>query len=108
MDYPEKELFRRARSAPPADNVPYQFEKRIMARIREPMASATQVEPGHWWTIAFCRAAVPCILLTCVLILWSFAPANDAKSSYASNSENIDVALDDALALPWDETEELL
>lgn len=60
-----------ARAHPPSDDVPYAFEQRVMAHIRE------HPTPDPWalWSRALWRAAVPCFTLTLGLTLWAlFSP----------------------------------
>ena len=76
----QQKLIAVARANPPADSVPYAFEKRIMARL------AGQTVQDQWsiWGHAFSRAAVFCVVFMLVLAGGSFLvqPA-------ASNSETL-------------------
>lgn len=79
-----KKLIAAARSHPPAESVPYAFEKRVMAHL-----------PGKkiadfWavWAAGLWRAAVPCVALTLLLSAWTFfgadsgAPSNDLSQEF--------------------------
>jgi hypothetical protein len=68
----QKNLFAAARANRPSDRVPYGFEQRIMARLKQrPILD-------HWafWARALWCAAAPCVALMLLLILWvTFRPA---------------------------------
>ena len=65
----ESKLLAAARRHPPSDQVPYAFERRIMARL----AGGIPIEPWAVWTRVWWRAAAPCLAITLVLGAWSFA-----------------------------------
>ena len=68
LDDLQKKLLAAARSHPPADAVPYAFEKRIMARL----GAARNVADGWtFWGRALWRAAVPCVAMTLLLAVWT-------------------------------------
>jgi len=73
----EKKLIRVARQNRPSDNVPYAFEKRIIAFLR-PLPT-----PDCWglWAGALWRAAVPCLALMLILTAWSLAPGSKSSTS---------------------------
>lgn len=86
----ERKLIAAARANPPSDHVPYAFEQRIMARLRE--------RPGYdaaaFWARSLWRAAVSCVAV--VLMLGAFtmiAPAGDGGLS-------LEQELEDALLAP--------
>lgn len=60
-------LIRVARSNPPSDQVPYAFEKRILARIR----SERMIDNVTLWGRALWRAAVLCIGVMVFLSMWA-------------------------------------
>jgi len=62
-----------ARAHPPADRVPYAFEKRIMARL----AQSSALDLPALWARALWRAAAPCVALTLLLGVWSFVGAQN-------------------------------
>ena len=66
-----RKLIAAARAHPPGDQVPYAFEKRIIARLKAPLV------PDHWglWSQALWRAAAPCVAIMLLLGAWvAFAP----------------------------------
>jgi len=70
-----------ARHRPPADHVPYAFEKRIMARLKE----LTAFDGAALWARALWRAAASCVALTLLLGIWSFIGAGNQVA--AENEE---------------------
>ena len=74
----ERKLIAVARSRPISEKVPYAFEKRIMAHVRERPA------PDAWllWARALWRAAGPCIGIMLLLGAWSFfSPASTTSTT---------------------------
>jgi len=69
-------LIAAARSAPPADQVPYAFEKRIMAQL------GTGPVEDAWalWGKALWRSAFACMALAAALSLWSLQANGDTAS----------------------------
>jgi len=61
-------LLAAARANPPSDQVPYAFEKRILARRREQPVP----DLGALWTRMLWRAAAPCVAITLTIVAWSF------------------------------------
>src|SRR5262245_51894289 len=63
-------LIRAARQHPPADDVPYAFEQRVMARLRTTLDSA-----GIWSGVvrALWCAAGACTAITILISVWSAA-----------------------------------
>ena len=68
-----QKLLAAARANPPADRVPYAFEKRIMARLAEPPA----LDLAALWARALWRAAAPCAAFMLLLGVWSFVGAQN-------------------------------
>ncbi len=66
----QQKLLAAARAHPPADHVPYAFEKRIRAHL----SALPPVDLAALWARALWRAAVPCVAFTLLLATWSFAP----------------------------------
>lgn len=60
-------LLAAARAHPLSDQVPYAFEKRILARLREQPAP----DLGALWTRMLWRAAAPCVAITLTITAWS-------------------------------------
>jgi hypothetical protein len=67
LEHLRQNLMAAARSQSPPEQVPYAFEKRIMARL------TTNSSPDAWtvWGSVLWRAAMPCVALTCALMLWA-------------------------------------
>jgi hypothetical protein len=63
----ERKLIASARAHPPGDQVPYAFEKRILARLTGPATLAR----SELWARALWRAAAACAAITLLLGVWS-------------------------------------
>jgi hypothetical protein len=73
----EQKLIAAARAHPPGDQVPYAFEKRILARLAAPPCP----DGGELWARALWRAAAACAAITILLGAWSFfAPQGGASA----------------------------
>ena len=83
-----RKLIAAARANPPGDQVPYAFEKRVLARLR-----AAQVEDA-WalWGRALWRSALACLVVAIGLSVWS----------YQSNPE-VDIDLESAMVSAADQ-----
>ena len=73
------EMLAKTREIPADDRVPYAFEKRIMAHIKEaPEASANLWELlGH----SLWRAVVPCLAVMVLVAVWMKAPGETAGTT---------------------------
>ena len=72
----EQKLVAVARANPPSDQVPYAFEKRIMARL----AAGPALDDWALWARALWRAATPCVAIMLLLGAWSFfTPSRSAS-----------------------------
>lgn len=75
----QRKLITVARSNPPSEQVPYAFEKRVLAHL----AARRMVDEWGWWARGLWRAAGPCVAVMLVLSAWSIfsgptkAPAGD-------------------------------
>jgi hypothetical protein len=89
----QKKLLAVARANPPSDNVPYLFEKRVMARLSMPRV------PDAWtcWERALWRAAAPCVAIMLVVGLLSFF-SQDKNSSTVP----LEVALENTLVASFE------
>jgi hypothetical protein len=83
------ELYRKmiaaARLNPPGDQVPYAFEKRIMARL-----ARTRVVDGlALWGRALSRAAICCLAVAMVVGAWTVVtPRHTAPTDLSQDFEN--------------------
>ena len=71
----QKNLFAQARSVPTGDQVPYAFEKRVMASLRP----APPADAWLLWGRALWRAAAACVAFSVLLSVWSVWPTNDSE-----------------------------
>jgi hypothetical protein len=94
----QKKLFAAARSTPPRNDVPYAFEKRIMARI----AKEALVDVWTLWGRLLWRAAAPCVALMLALTVWAMVSSQSASR----NTDNLAVALEDQVMAPLARLEE--
>jgi len=67
LDTLHQKLLATARANPPADCVPYAFEKRILARL----ADRPTVDLAALWARALWRAAAPCVAFMLLLGVWT-------------------------------------
>jgi hypothetical protein len=86
LDDLQRKLIAAARANPPPAAVPYAFERRIMARLKDLGVA------DHWafWGQALWRAAAPCVALALVLAAWSFlsGPGNSTGLDVSQDFEN--------------------
>lgn len=79
-----QKLLAAARANPPADRVPYAFEKRIMARLAQPPV----LDVAALWARGLWRAAAPCIAVALLLGAWSFVgEQNTATTVFGDNTD---------------------
>lgn len=70
LDNLQKQMIAAARAAQPNEQVPYAFEKRVMARLTE----SVRVDLLGAWSTALWRAAMGCVavaMLSGALALWN-------------------------------------
>ena len=78
LDQLHQKLIAAARAHPPAEGVPYAFEQRILARIRELPA----VDAWTLWARSLWRAATPCVAIMMLFLAWFLlAPAGHSSTS---------------------------
>jgi hypothetical protein len=75
LDNLQHKLIAAARALPPNDQVPYAFEKRIMARIAE----CAHVDLLGSWSVALWRAALACVIVVVLSGAMSLWPRHHAK-----------------------------
>ena len=66
------EMLAKTREMPADDRVPYAFEKRIMAHIKE--ASETSANLWELWGHSLWRAVVPCLAVMVLVAVWVKVP----------------------------------
>jgi hypothetical protein len=78
-------LIAAALANPPGDQVPYAFEKRIMALIKTVPAT----DRLALWVRGLWQAAVSCVIVTLLLGAWAFfnPPASNDTDSLSQNFE---------------------
>jgi hypothetical protein len=70
-------LIAAARSQPPADQVPYAFEKRVMARL----GTGTVEDAWALWGKALWRSAFACMAVAVTLSIWSLQANGDSAGA---------------------------
>jgi hypothetical protein len=78
----QSKLIEAARKEPLADQVPYAFEKRIMACL----AGITPLNYWALWGRSLWRAALSCVAITLLCGLWSITRSTPPQKS--DNSDN--------------------
>jgi hypothetical protein len=88
-------LITAARLNSPSERVPYGFEARILARLRD----AHVVDRWTLWAKALWRASAPCVAVMLLLVTWSFfattanAPGGNApRGNLAQEFDNLVLA----------------
>ncbi len=95
----QEKLLAAARLDRPSEQVPYAFEQRIMARLRQVAQDSTEVWTA--WARMLWRAATPCLGLTVVLVgLAAFTGALQGTS--LSLGEGLETAVYAVLTEPAD------
>jgi len=81
----QEKLFAAARAHPPGDRVPYAFENRVLARLKE----SPTLDVAALWARALWRAAAACVAFALLLGVWSLIGAhnNPVNSAAADNGE---------------------
>ena len=85
LDTLHNKLIAAARLQTPGDEVPYAFEKRIMARLAERAPGV----PGESWIHSLWRAAACSAALALLVSLWTLLPVR-GKSSSADLSQDFE------------------
>ena len=73
LEHLEQKILTVARRQQPSDHVPYAFEKRIMALLKDPARRVADLQ----WGAALWRASIPCVaigLFASALAFFSAAP----------------------------------
>jgi hypothetical protein len=93
----EAKLLAAARAHPPSAQVPYAFEKRIMARLAE----SPRVDAWAWWAGSLWRAAAPCLAVMVLVGVWSWN-SDFAGSGADSLDEDLETAVYAVIETPGD------
>ena len=89
LDKLHQKLITAAKATAPSDQVPYAFEKRIMARLTAPLAVDVWAVWGRWlW-----RAVTPCMLVMAGLGVWVVATTHPIEPE----SPNLEQAIENTL-----------
>lgn len=85
-----EKLIRAARSDRPSDQVPYAFEKRIMARIGpQPVLDVLTL-----WSRALWRAAAACMVVTLLFCVWA---THDPGQAVPTETTDLGATLENTL-----------
>lgn len=78
-----------ARAYPPSDAVPYAFEKRIMAHLK----NCPRLDLWTLWNQMLWRAAVPCIAIMMMTSAWTYLLQNGSAPGNTLVADLEDVVL---------------
>jgi hypothetical protein len=92
-------LIRAAQRLPEDEQVPYAFEKRIMAHLR-PMK---QVDNVTLWALGLWKAAVPCVAVMLLITTW----ATISTSAESSTEDSLAMELELTMTQPLQALEEI-
>jgi hypothetical protein len=82
----ERKLLAAAKASPPSDAVPYAFEQRIMARLRQlPVPDALAAWAGGLW-----RAAAPCVAVAILCGIWTAFTPDTSTAASANLSDDLE------------------
>lgn len=82
----ERKLLAAAKASPPSDAVPYAFEQRIMACIRQvPVPDALAAWAGGLW-----RAVAPCVAIALLCGIWTAVTPQTSTAASANLSEDLE------------------
>ena len=85
------EILEKTREMPADDRVPYAFEKRIMAHIKEAPAAAAHL--WELWGHSLWRAVVPCLAVMILVAVWMKAPGEtDGTTSPGADEREMVIA----------------
>jgi anti-sigma-K factor RskA len=98
LDALQRALLRSARGYPPEPQVPYAFEKRVMAHLG---ATPPRLQSAQIWNRILWRAAAPCVALSLLLSAWSFL-----AGSPGSTPDTLAAELESAVLAPLNSVEE--
>jgi hypothetical protein len=75
-----KKLIAAARANPPGDQVPYAFEKRVLANLHGPKVE----DSWALWGRALWRSAFACLVVAIGLSVWSFQSSTELDTDLES------------------------
>lgn len=89
LDKLQQKLMAAAKATSPSDQVPYAFEKRIMARLAAPLTVDVWAVWGRWlW-----RAVAPCMSVMAALGVWVLATMHPIEPE----NQNLEQAIENTL-----------
>ncbi|MDB6018080.1 MAG: hypothetical protein JWR19_2569 [Pedosphaera sp.] len=89
----QRKLIAVARANPPADTVPYAFEKRILARL----TGRPTLDLRGFWERGLARAAMFSVAAMLLMSAWSvFVPANNSETLSQDVEKTLFAAVDNA------------
>lgn len=98
LDILKQKLITAARRQTLDAEVPFAFEKRVMAHLADGSV------PDGWvlWSRALWRAAIPCLLIVVFSGLWAVRPARPRNADLSQQIENVVLSdLNQNLASSW-------
>jgi hypothetical protein len=101
LDELQRKLLAAARANPPRDDVPYAFEKRIIAALRP----SRLPDLAALWARALWRAAVPCLAVMVLFGMWTLIPT--AADGANATAEGLSQHLEQTLLAAAEPTEEV-
>ncbi len=87
----QEKLIAAARTEAPDQRVPYAFEKRVLARLKDIPGS----DQWAFWAKAMWRAAAPCLGIMLIFSAWSFFSPSSASSDLGQDFERTVLAAAD-------------
>ena len=94
----EKKLLSAARRNPPSEEVPYAFEKKVMANL----TTLPKFDEWAWWGRALWRGAAACVVVSLLLSGWSLLPlTTHTVANGAADLEDVVLASVDEPDLTW-------
>jgi hypothetical protein len=94
----QNKLLAAARANPPGDQVPYAFEKRVMALL----AARAATDPMALWVRGLWRAAVSCVGIALLLGAWAFF-----NPQAPTRSDDLSQNLENTLLASVDQTDQV-
>lgn len=86
-----------AQANPPSTTVPYAFEQRILARIRDAVPAA---DPWIAWARGLWRAAVPGMAMLALIAAWNWQTTGFGRPDTGFSADDLELAVVDAIDTP--------